>query len=106
MSQIYGGYQDWPARAGRFRSPGDRQIDFRTIFSRLTAYGYVGCAALAWECYFRKCRDGAREGAAFIRGHIIRVTDRSFDAANRAEWDSAQSAAVHGLGSARRPAPP
>src|SRR4051794_9279326 len=33
-SGVYGGYQDWRQRAGRFRSPGDGSIDFKSIFSR------------------------------------------------------------------------
>ena len=31
-SGVYGGYQDWIDRPGRFRSPGDGQIDFKSIF--------------------------------------------------------------------------
>lgn len=85
-SGVYGGYQDWASRPGRFRSPGDGQIDFRGIFSRLTGYGYDGWATLEWECCFKNRRDGAREGAVFIRDHIITVTDRPFDFASRASW--------------------
>ena len=83
---VYGGYLGWTERAGRFRSPGDGQVDFKTIFSRLTGYGYEGWATLEWECCFKNRRDGAREGAGFIRDHIIRVTDRSFDAVTRPQW--------------------
>ena len=35
----FGGYLDWADRAGRYRSLGDGQIDFKTIFSKLTQYG-------------------------------------------------------------------
>ena len=31
-SGVYGGYQNWVDRPGRFRSPGDGQIDFKRIF--------------------------------------------------------------------------
>jgi sugar phosphate isomerase/epimerase len=79
-SGVYGGYQDWRQRPGRFRSPGDGQIDFKGIFSRLTNYGYDGWATLEWECCFKNRYDGAREGAELIRRHIIRVTDAAFDA--------------------------
>jgi sugar phosphate isomerase/epimerase len=96
-SGVYGGYQDWTHRPGRFRSPGDGQIDFRTIFSRLTSHGYDGWATLEWECCFKNRHDGAREGAAFIRQHIIRVTEQSFDAGNRATWDDSLTAATLGL---------
>ncbi|MBM7342134.1 sugar phosphate isomerase/epimerase family protein [Pantoea coffeiphila] len=76
---MYGGYQSWADRAGRFRSTGDGQVDFRAIFSRLTQNGYAGWAALEWECCLKNKDDGAREGAAFIRDHIIPVTDKIFD---------------------------
>jgi len=33
-SGVYGGYQDWVDRPGRFRSLGDGQIDFKSIFSK------------------------------------------------------------------------
>ena len=32
-----------------------------------------------WECCLKHQEDGAREGAEFIRDHIIRVTDKAFD---------------------------
>jgi sugar phosphate isomerase/epimerase len=76
---VYGGYQGWVGRAGRFRSPGDGQVDFRSIFSRLAANGFDGWAVVEWECALKHMEDGAREGAAFVRNHIIRVTDRTFD---------------------------
>jgi sugar phosphate isomerase/epimerase len=78
-SGVYGGYQSWIDRPGRFRSPGDGQIDFGAIFSKLAQYDYPGWAVLEWECVLKHAEDGAREGCAFIRDHIIRVTDRAFD---------------------------
>ena len=78
-SGVYGGYQDWVDRPGRFRSLGDGQIDFRAMFSKLAAYDFPGWAVLEWECALKHPQDGAREGAQFIREHIIRVTDRAFD---------------------------
>ena len=78
-SGVYGGYQDWLDRPGRFRSLGDGQIDFRAIFSKLAGYGYDGWAVLEWECCLKHQEDGAREGAQFIKEHIIRVTDKAFD---------------------------
>ena len=78
-SGVYGGYQDWVDRPGRFRSLGDGQIDFGATFSKLAAYDYPGWAVLEWECALKHPEDGAREGAPFIRDHIIRVTDRAFD---------------------------
>jgi sugar phosphate isomerase/epimerase len=78
-SGVYGGYQDWIDRPGRFRSPGDGQIDFKAIFSKFAQYDFPGWAVLEWECCLKHPEDGAREGAAFIRDHIIRVTERAFD---------------------------
>jgi sugar phosphate isomerase/epimerase len=78
-SGVYGGYQDWINRPGRFRSLGDGQIDFKSIFSKLTQYNFTGWAVLEWECCLKNAEDGAREGAKFIADHIIRVTDKAFD---------------------------
>lgn len=75
----FGGYQNWADRAGRYRSPGDGQVDFKTIFSKLTQYDYPGWAVMEWECCLKHPEDGAREGAEFIRKNIIRVTDKAFD---------------------------
>jgi sugar phosphate isomerase/epimerase len=76
---VYGGFQPWVHRAGRFRSLGDGQVDFRRIFAKLTQFGYTGWAVLEWECCLKHPEDGAREGAAFIQDHLIRVTERAFD---------------------------
>ncbi len=75
----FGGYQSWANRAGRYRSLGDGQVDFKTIFSKLTQYDYKGWAVMEWECCIKHPEDGAREGAVFIKDHIIRVTERAFD---------------------------
>lgn len=78
-SGVYGGFQSWVDRAGRFRSLGDGQVDFSGIFSKLAAYDYDGWAVVEWECCLKHPEDGAREGAAFVSDHIIRVTERAFD---------------------------
>ncbi len=78
-SGVYGGYQGWVDRPGRFRSPGDEQIDFKAIFSKMAQYDFAGWAVLEWECALKHPEAGAREGAPFIRDHIIRVTPRAFD---------------------------
>jgi len=78
-SGVYGGYQDWIDRPGRFRSLGDGQVNFKSIFSKLAQYDFPGWAVLEWECCLKHPEDGAREGAAFIKNHIIRVADRAFD---------------------------
>ena len=76
---VYGGYQSWINRAGRFRSLGDGQVDFKSIFSKLAAYNYKGWAVLEWECCLKDSETGAREGSAFIKDHIIPVTEKAFD---------------------------
>lgn len=76
---VYGGFSNWIDRAGRFRSLGDGQVDFKAIFSKMAQYDYAGWAVLEWECCLKHPEDGAREGAVFIRNHIIRVADRAFD---------------------------
>jgi sugar phosphate isomerase/epimerase len=78
-SGVYGGYQGWLQRPGRFRSLGDGQIDFKGIFSRFAQFDYEGWAVLEWECCLKHPEDGAREGAPFIREHMIRRTGRQFD---------------------------
>ncbi len=78
-SGVYGGFQDWVDRPGRFRSLGDGQVDFGAVFSKLTQYGYDGWAVLEWECCLKHPEDGAREGAPFIAAHMIRRAERAFD---------------------------
>jgi sugar phosphate isomerase/epimerase len=76
---VYGGYQNWIDRAGRFRSLGDGQVDFKAIFSKLSAYDFKGWAVMEWECCIKHPEQGAKEGAPFIKDHIIRVTEKAFD---------------------------
>jgi len=78
-SGVYGGYQDWVERPGRFRSLGDGQVDFKSIFSKLAQYDYEGWAVLEWECCLKNPEDGAKEGAEFIKSHMIRKTKKTFD---------------------------
>ncbi|QOG05737.1 sugar phosphate isomerase/epimerase [Aureimonas sp. OT7] len=95
---VYGGYQPWIDRAGRFRSPGDGQVDFTSVFSKLAQYDFDGWAVVEWECALKHPEDGAREGAAFVRDHIIRVTDRAFDDFAAAGTDDARNRQILGLG--------
>ena len=76
---VYGGYQDWTKRAGRFRSLGDGQVDFKRVFTLLTEAGYSDWAVLEWECCVKSPEQGAREGAPFIESHIIEATEVAFD---------------------------
>jgi sugar phosphate isomerase/epimerase len=94
---VYGGYANWTDRAGRFRSLGDGQVDFGTIFSKLAQYDYDGWAVLEWECCLKHPEDGAREGAEFIAAHIIRVTDKAFDDFAASGVDEAMNRKMLGL---------
>lgn len=78
-SGVYGGYQDWIDRPGRFRSVGDGQVDFKSIFTKLARYDFSGWAVVEWECCIKHPEQGAAEGAIYVRDHIIKVTEKAFD---------------------------
>ncbi len=40
---------------------------------------FGGWAVVEWECCLKHPEDGAREGADFVKDHIIRVTEQAFD---------------------------
>ena len=84
-------------RAGRFRSLGDGHVDFAAIFSKFAQYDFDGWAVLEWECCLKHPEDGAREGAAFIAEHIIRVTDKAFDDFAGTDIDDAANRKLLGL---------
>jgi len=84
---VYGGFQSWVNRAGRFRSLGDGQVNFPAIFSKLTQYGFAGWAVMEWECCIKSSTQGAQEGAPFIAKHIIQAADRTFDDFAEAQVD-------------------
>ena len=94
---VYGGYQSWLKRAGRFRSPGDGQVDFKRIFSLLTEFNFEGWAILEWECCIKSPEAGAAEGAPFIRDHIIDATKVAFDDFAGGQSDSARNRRMLGL---------
>lgn len=96
-SGVYGGYQNWIDRPGRFRSLGDGQVDFKTIFSKLAKYDFDGWAVLEWECCMKHPEQGAAEGAPFIKDHIIRVTEKAFDDFASAGKDQKLNKKVLGL---------
>ena len=94
---VYGGYQPWLKRAGRFRSPGDGQVDFASVFSKLAQYDFPGWAILEWECCIKSSEQGAREGAPFIRRHIIEAAKSSFDDFGRSGADRKSLGKILGL---------
>ena len=78
-SGVYGGYESWANRPGRFRSTGDGQVDFGAVFTKLAQYDYDGWAVVEWEDFMKHPEQGAAEGAEFVSAHLIRVTERAFD---------------------------
>ncbi|MEY2854318.1 MAG: hypothetical protein RL030_1450 [Pseudomonadota bacterium] len=97
-SGVYGGYQGWVDRPGRFRSLGDGQVDFKQVFSKLTQYGYDGWAVLEWECCLKSSEQGAREGAPFIRSRMIEKTQKAFDDFAGGGADAATNRKILGIG--------
>jgi sugar phosphate isomerase/epimerase len=94
---VYGGYQSWAKRPGRFRSPGDGQVDFKRVFTLLTEAGYRGWAVIEWECAVKSAAQGAREGAEFIRRHLIEATTVAFDDFAGGATDSVTNRRILGL---------
>ncbi len=95
---VYSGYQPWVDRAGRFRSLGDGQVDFGAIFSKFAAMDFDGWAVVEWECCLKHPEDGAREGAQFVKDHIIRVTEKAFDDFADGGSDEAANRRMLGIG--------
>jgi len=65
---VYGGYQSWANRRGRFSLAGRRAGDFKAIFSKLTQYGFDGGRVLEWEC----CIKSSKQGPAEVR-HLFQA---------------------------------
>lgn len=76
---VYSGYQDWTNRAGRFRSVGDGQVNFKAIFAKLTQYDYDYWAVLEWECCLKSAEQGVRESADYINSFLIEPPQYAFD---------------------------
>ncbi|TYP90967.1 sugar phosphate isomerase/epimerase [Sphingobacterium allocomposti] len=96
-SGVYGGYQDWIDRPGRFRSLGDGQVDFKGIFTKLSRYGFDGWAVIEWECCIKDPVQGATEGVDFVNRHIIQVTKKTFDDFANAGADSELNKKILGI---------
>ena len=94
---VYGGYQGWSGRAGRFRSLGDGQVDFERVFTLLTEAGYDGWAVLEWECCIKAPEQGAAEGAPFIARHLIETTAVAFDDFAGGTTDATRNRRILGL---------
>ncbi len=94
---VYGGYLPWGERAGRFRSLGDGQTDFKGIFTKLAHYDFPGWAVLEWECAYKDNLVGAAEGARFIEDHIIEVAKVTADDFAASGADQAMNRRMLGL---------
>lgn len=94
---VYGGYQSWAGRAGRFRSLGDGQVDFTRFFTLLAEAGFTGWAVLEWECCVKSPEQGAAEGAPFIARHIIETTSVAFDDFAGGQTEAARNRSILGL---------
>ena len=68
------------------------------MFSKLTANDFDGWAVVEWECCLKHPEDGAREGAEFVKAHIIRVTEKAFDDFAGGGTDEAANRRLLGLG--------
>lgn len=97
-SGVYGGYQEWIDRPGRFRSVGDGQVDFKSIFSKLARYDYDGWAVVEWECCIKHPDQGATEGATFVKNQMITVTEQAFDDFASAGKDEKLNQDILGIG--------
>ena len=95
---VYGGFQSWENRAGRFRSLGDGQVDFPAIFSKMATNNFDGWAVVEWECAIKHPEDGAIEGAQFVKDHMIRVTEHAFDDFTQDGADAGANRKMLGLG--------
>ena len=63
----------------------------------MAANDFDGWAVVEWECCLKHPQDGAREGAQFVKDHIIRVTERAFDDFAGGTVDVATNKAMLGL---------
>lgn len=95
---VYGGYAGWQDRAGRFRSLGDGQVDFKRVFTALTEARYDSWAVLEWECCVKDAAQGAREGAPFIRDMLIEPASKAFDDFAGGGTDVGKNRKILGLG--------
>ena len=63
----------------------------------MTQYGCDVWAVMEWECVIKSPEQGAREGAIFIKDHIIEATQKTFDDFAGAEIDKEQLKKILGL---------
>ena len=96
---VYGGYQSWVNRAGRFRSLGDGQVDFSAIFSKLTQYGFRRLGGAGVGVLHQGQRAGRGRGRAVHRARTSsRSAKRAFDDFAASGVDHATNRRMLGLG--------
>ncbi|MEL7064859.1 MAG: sugar phosphate isomerase/epimerase, partial [Bacteroidota bacterium] len=54
-------------------------------------------AVMEWECAIKDAVQGAEEGAPFISGHIIQVTEKAFDDFADSQMDEAANRKILGI---------
>lgn len=63
----YGSFNDWGKRQGRFRSTGDGQIDYLSVFNLLKELELDLWATVEWEdCAGKGWNQGVHEGAEYV----------------------------------------
>jgi len=63
----------------------------------MTAVGYKSWAVIEWECTYKDSVQGAAEGAAFVRQHLIDVPTRAFDDFAAGGSDAAANRRILGI---------
>lgn len=96
-SGVYGGYQGWTERPGRFRSIGDGQVDFKKVFTGLTEAGYDSWAVVEWECCVKDAAQGAAEAAPIVSSLLIETPKKSFDDFAAGDQDPATNRKILGM---------
>ena len=76
---VYGGYQPWAKRAGRFRSLGDGQVDFKRVFTLLTEAGSTAGRSWNGSAASRAPSRARAKAPRSSPGTSSRPTDVAFD---------------------------
>ena len=69
---VFRSYVDWRDRAGRFRSLGDGQVDFSSIFTKLTTVLPDGLSLN--ECAIKDSVQGVKEGVLYSKSYYHSIS--------------------------------
>ena len=94
---VYAGYVDWVDRAGRFRSPGDGDIDFNLIFSKLTQYDYGGWHRWSGSAASKTPMTARAKAPSSLPTTSSRVQSREFDAGMKGQTSTERNRSILGL---------